>query len=97
MPFTKKCDLNTHMKHSCLNKDKKDFKCKHCPKAFSYEQSLKDHINSKHTGNKPYKYESCQETFATNNQVVTHRKVCTFHFFSPSLQNLNPDDFDFIQ
>ena len=96
-PFTKKSDLKTHMRCSCLNKGKKSYKCHYCEKAFSYEQSLKDHINSKHTGAKPYKCESCKETFSTNNQVVAHRKVCSLHFFSPSLQDLNRNDFTFIQ
>ena len=92
-PFTKKSDLNTHMRCSCLNKGKKPYKCQHCGKGFSYEQSMKDHINSKHTGAKPYKCESCGETFSTSNQVVSHRKVWALCFFSPSLQDLNADDF----
>ena len=81
------------MRCSCLNKGKKPYKCQHCGKGFSYEQSMKDYINSKHTGTKPYKCESCGETFSTNNQVVSHRKVCALCFFSPSLQDLNADDF----
>ena len=96
--FTKKGDLKTHQSNSCLNKGKKKFKCSYagCTKDFSCEHSLKDHINKVHTGAKPYKCESCSSTFCTNNEVVNHCKSCPMRFFSPSLQNLDYDSFNFV-
>ena len=95
--FTKKGDLKNHQSNSCLNKGKKKFKCSYagCTKDFSYEQSLKDHINKVHTGAKPYKCESCGSC-GTNNEVVNHHKSYPMRFFSPSLQNLDYDSFNFV-
>ena len=98
-PFTKKNDLKTHQTNSCLNKGVKKFKCTYgnCTKEFAYEQSLKDHTNKGHTGLKPYKCEFCGTNFCTNNKEVNHHKSCSMKYFSPSLQNLNLDNFNFLQ
>ena len=98
-PFTKKNDMKTHQKISCLNKGEKNYKCTSvgCNKSFAYEQSLKDHMNKNHTGLKPYKCDYCATSFATNNEAVNHRKGCAMRFYSPSLQDISSQDFSFIQ
>jgi hypothetical protein len=53
----------------------KPFKCKICPKSFSYKCNMYTHLNT-HTGKKPFRCNTCSKSFAyksnLNAYIYTH-------------------------
>ena len=89
--FTKTGDVKVHQRDSCLNKGKKLYSSTfpNCTKSYAKQQSLKDHQAKFHLNITRYSCQYCNEKFATNYEVVTHRKLCQSWFFSASLQTLS--------
>eukprot|EP01084_Bolivina_argentea_P291011 500065_1 len=54
-----------------IHENKREYKCKYCPKAFNHKWDLKSHENI-HTGNKPYKCKYCNECFANSSSNCKH-------------------------
>lgn len=57
--------------------------CVHCGKILSSSQILKEHINSFHSGNRPYNCEQCNLSFSRystfyHHTVVRNHKIATF-------------------
>ena len=74
--FKKLCSLMTHQANMCLNKRHKKFKCSDCEESYANMQSLQDHQSQKHSGKNRYSCKHCGQIFYTNNEAVTHRKIC---------------------
>ena len=91
--FTKPGNVKVHQRDSCLNKGKKLYSCdfEGCDKSYAKQQSLRDHVAKVHLKTTRYTCQYCNEKFTTNNEVVTHRKVCQSRFFSNSLQVLSQE------
>ena len=52
----------------------KTFDCKHCPKTLKSGLSLRQHERI-HTGEKPYKCETCGTGYASSSAYVNHKKT----------------------
>ena len=91
--FTKPGDVKVHQRDSCLNKGKKLYSCdfEGSDKSYAKQQSLRDHVAKVHLKTTRYSCQFCGEKFATNNDVVTHRKMCKSRLFSNSLQALSKE------
>lgn len=68
--FDKKENLK---KHFLVHTDEKKHKCPHCPNEFKRLETLKDHVNGAHTGERPYACNFCDRTFVNSSNRRKHK------------------------
>ena len=72
--FSRKGDLNTHIKNVHRRLKTKDYKCTKCEKSFSNGGNLLTHIRAVHLDIRPYKCDVCIKAFARKNDLKMHIK-----------------------
>lgn len=62
-----------------------DYKCQHCGLAFGTRRDVRDHIASRHTGERPHPCPHCDKSFVTARSLKTHSAIHDDSLKSPCL------------
>ena len=76
--FRSEHNLKEHklVKHECVNSPVRIFICPYCGKRFMRHAHLESHVNTKHTGEKPYSCKTCCKRFGSKSGQTQHEILC---------------------